>query len=153
VQKLKKRPSPENAAGVCTPLLLQLLLLLRTVNISGAVVLQELGYWAQQAADSCSWTLPPLPPPLLPLQATYSIPDVLFRDVVIRGFWLVPYYASMPAAERQASLEETLALLASGVITPYSGASAGAALLFPEDEPDCGLGTGAHGKLEPKARF
>lgn len=55
------------------------------------------------------------------LTATYNIPDVLFRDVVVRGFWLIPYMAGLPAAERERVMATVLQLLADGIITPYSG--------------------------------
>lgn len=54
-------------------------------------------------------------------QATFSIPDPLFRGVAIRGFWLMPWTASLAPEERAAVLQEVMGLLASGVITPYSG--------------------------------
>jgi len=55
------------------------------------------------------------------LGGSVGIPDILFRGVTIKGFWLVPWTNSKSSEERQKVLEDTMDLLAKGVMTPYSG--------------------------------
>lgn len=55
------------------------------------------------------------------LQATFSIPDPLFRGVVLKGFWLIPYMAGKSKEAQTEIIDEVLTLLADKVITPYSG--------------------------------
>lgn len=55
------------------------------------------------------------------LSTTISIPDPLFRGVVLRGFWLIPYMASKTKEAQKEVIDEVLTLLADKVITPYSG--------------------------------
>ncbi|KAL4459109.1 hypothetical protein ABPG75_013974 [Micractinium tetrahymenae] len=51
---------------------------------------------------------------------TVCIPDLLFRDVTLRGFWLNPYL--LKAGERRGKiLEEVMQLLADGVIETSGG--------------------------------
>ena len=56
------------------------------------------------------------------LGATVGIPDILFRGVTLKGFWLMPWTNSKAPADRDAVLQEVMDLLASKVIVPFSGA-------------------------------
>lgn len=55
------------------------------------------------------------------LSASFSIPDLLFRGVVARGFWLNIYLHSMEAAEKERVCKAVLQLLSDEIITPYHG--------------------------------
>ena len=55
------------------------------------------------------------------LGASFSIPDLLFRGVVLKGFWLVTWLHGLSAVTKQQVLQSTMDLLANKVITPYSG--------------------------------
>lgn len=57
------------------------------------------------------------------LECSFSIPDLLFRGVVAKGFWLVHWLeanAGTPEA-RERVFGDVMELLANGTITPYSG--------------------------------
>lgn len=51
---------------------------------------------------------------------TAAIPDILFRNVSIRGFWLNQYLGSL-GSRRDAVLKEAMDLMEQGVIEPYIG--------------------------------
>ncbi|KAK9808716.1 hypothetical protein WJX72_002434 [[Myrmecia] bisecta] len=52
---------------------------------------------------------------------TCSIPDVLFQNKIVAGFWLGVWLASLPPSRKQQVLEEVMKLLEGGVVTPFHG--------------------------------
>lgn len=56
----------------------------------------------------------PLPPPPFPP----GVGDLLFRGVVLKGFWLNVFLGSISAAAAGALLAETQALVADGTLAP-----------------------------------
>ena len=55
------------------------------------------------------------------LEIIASIPDILFRGVSIKGWWLAPYMGGKTVAERDVVCSEILRLMADGVVAPYAG--------------------------------
>ena len=56
-----------------------------------------------------------------PLQAKFFIPDLLFRDVTLRGFWIATWMHSMSTEERGKVVADIMQLLEKKVIAPHSG--------------------------------
>lgn len=55
------------------------------------------------------------------MEAKVGIPDVLFRDVVVRGFWVTPYFINMSKADKHQFAQEVMGLLARKVVVPTFG--------------------------------
>ena len=55
------------------------------------------------------------------LEASFSIPDPLFRNVTIKGFWVVHWKASKSPEDFKTACANVMKLLEKGIITPYSG--------------------------------
>jgi trans-2-enoyl-CoA reductase len=55
------------------------------------------------------------------LEITCGIPDILFRGVQVKGWWLVNYMGGKTVAETAAVCQEILKLMTDKVVTPYSG--------------------------------
>ncbi|KAI8106698.1 hypothetical protein M9434_001352 [Picochlorum sp. BPE23] len=55
------------------------------------------------------------------LEMTVAIPDVLFRGVTVRGFWLVPYFVHAPVEKKRAMCNEIATMMEQGIIVPYAG--------------------------------
>lgn len=55
------------------------------------------------------------------LEAKVGIPDVLFRDVIVRGFWITPWMLKKPKDQRLQFAEEVMGLLAKGLVVPTFG--------------------------------
>lgn len=55
------------------------------------------------------------------LEIGAGIPDILFRGVVIRGWWLANYFPGKSAEEKEKVCGEILKMMTDGVVTPYSG--------------------------------
>ena len=54
-------------------------------------------------------------------QATIGIPDLLFRGVTVRGFWLVTWVGAMTPEDREEALAAVMGYLADGTLSPYHG--------------------------------
>ncbi|GAB4815899.1 hypothetical protein N2152v2_002945 [Parachlorella kessleri] len=55
------------------------------------------------------------------MEAKFFIPDLLFRDVTLRGFWIATWMHSMSTEERGKVVADIMQLLEKKVITPHSG--------------------------------
>ena len=55
------------------------------------------------------------------LTITCSIPDILFRGVQVKGWWLANYIGGKTVAEKEEVCRDLLQLMVDKVITPYSG--------------------------------
>lgn len=55
------------------------------------------------------------------LTITVGIPDVLFRGVVVKGFWIGPWLDGKPVDEKKEVLGAVMDMMANRVIVPYSG--------------------------------
>ena len=55
------------------------------------------------------------------LEISAGIPDILFRGVTVKGWWLVNYMGGKTVAQKDEVCAEILKLMSDGVVTPYSG--------------------------------
>jgi mitochondrial enoyl-[acyl-carrier protein] reductase / trans-2-enoyl-CoA reductase len=55
------------------------------------------------------------------LDIVAGIPDILFRGVSVKGWWLAPYMGGKTVAEKDVVCAEILRLMTDGVVTPYAG--------------------------------
>jgi len=55
------------------------------------------------------------------LEISASIPDILFRGVMLKGWWLVSYMGGKTVEEKDAICSEILRMMAEGVVKPYAG--------------------------------
>jgi len=55
------------------------------------------------------------------LEMSVQIPDVLFRGVTVRGFWLLPYFAHASVEKKRAICKEIATMMEQGIIVPFAG--------------------------------